>query len=122
MAFNLGKMVEGPSYAVLNEILGEYRTNEGFSRPSRYEILLLPPTGVRGTASNGGDVTNIFSKVMDPNKNAPCSIIANDFVVGDLTNFEDVVNFGKEVDVVTVEIENVNTDALEFLENLKKIE
>ena len=25
MAFNLGKMVEGPSYAVLNEILGEYR-------------------------------------------------------------------------------------------------
>ena len=64
MAFNLGKMVEGPSYAVLNEILGEYRTNEGFSRPSRYEILLLPPTGVRGTASNGGDVTNIFSKVM----------------------------------------------------------
>ena len=64
MAFNLGKMVEGPSYAVLNEILGEYRTNEGFSRPSRYEILLLPPTGVRGTASNGGDVTNIFSRVM----------------------------------------------------------
>ena len=64
MAFNLGKMVEGPSYAVLNEILGEYRTNEGFSRPSRYEILLLPPTGVRGSASNGGDVTNIFSKVM----------------------------------------------------------
>ncbi|MAP01670.1 MAG: 5-(carboxyamino)imidazole ribonucleotide synthase [Flavobacteriales bacterium] len=60
---------------------------------------------------------DIFSKVMDPNKNAPCSIIANDFVVGDLTNFEDVVNFGKEVDVVTVEIENVNTDALEFLEN-----
>ena len=64
MAFNLGKMVEGPSYAVLNEILGEYRTNEGFSRPSRYEILLLPPTGVRGSASNGGDVTNIFSRVM----------------------------------------------------------
>ena len=64
MAFNLGKLAEGPSYAVLNEILGEYRTNEGFSRPSRYEILLLPPTGVRGTASNGGDVTNIFSRVM----------------------------------------------------------
>ena len=64
MAFNLGKMVEGPSYEVLNEILGQYRTTEGYARPSRYEILLLPPTGVRGTASNGGDVTNIFSKVM----------------------------------------------------------
>ena len=60
----LGRTAVGPSFSVLNEILGEYRTNEGFSRPSRYEILLLPPTGVRGSASNGGDVTNIFSKVM----------------------------------------------------------
>ena len=64
MAFNLGKLAEGPSYAVLNEILGEYRTNEGFSRPSRYEIILLPPTGVKGSASAGGDPVNIFSKVM----------------------------------------------------------
>ena len=67
MAFNLGKMVEGPSYAILNEILGEFRTNDGFARPSRYEILLLPPTGARGTASNGGDVTNIFTKIMGQN-------------------------------------------------------
>ena len=64
MAFNLGKMAEGPSYAVLNEILGDYRTNDGFARPSRYEVLLLPPTGVRGSASDGGDPVNIFSKVM----------------------------------------------------------
>ena len=67
MAFNLGKMIEGPSYAILNEILGEFRTNDGFARPSRYEILLLPPTGARGTASNGGDVTNIFTKIMGQN-------------------------------------------------------
>ena len=60
MAFNLGKMVEGPSYAILNEILGEFRTNDGFARPSRYEILLLPPTGARGTASDGGDVTKPY--------------------------------------------------------------
>jgi len=67
MAFNLGKMVEGPSYAILNEILGEFRTNDGFARPSRYEILLLPPTGARGTASDGGDVTNIFTQIMGQN-------------------------------------------------------
>ena len=39
------------------------------------------------------------------------------FIVGDLTNYNDVINFCENVDVITVEIENVNVDALEFLEN-----
>ena len=65
---------------------------------------------------------DIFTKVMDPNKEAPCHRICNEFIIGNLTNFEDVVSFCKDVDVVTVEIENVNTDALEFLEkNGKKV-
>ena len=59
---------------------------------------------------------DIYTKVMDPNKNAPCHKICDEFIVGDLTNYDQVVNFCKDVDVVTVEIENVNTDALEFLE------
>ena len=60
---------------------------------------------------------DIFTKIMDPNKNAPCSKIADEFIVGDLTNYNDVINFCENVDVITVEIENVNVDALEFLEN-----
>ena len=57
---------------------------------------------------------------MDPNKNAPCNKICDEFIVGDLTNYDHVVNFCKDVDVVTVEIENVNTDALEALEKIGK--
>ena len=65
---------------------------------------------------------DIYTKIMDPNKNAPCHKICDEFIVGDLTDYEHVVNFCKDVDVVTVEIENVNTDALEFLEkNGKKV-
>ena len=65
---------------------------------------------------------DIFTKVMDPNHNAPASKLSDEFVEGDLTNYEDVINFSKDVDVLTVEIENVNTDALEFLEkNGKKV-
>ena len=65
---------------------------------------------------------DIYTKVMDPNKNAPCSKIADDFTVGDLMNYEDVINFCSDADLVTVEIENVNTDALAFLEkNGKKV-
>ena len=65
---------------------------------------------------------DIYTKIMDPNKNAPCNKICDEFIVGDLTDYDHVINFCKDVDVVTVEIENVNTDALEFLEkNGKKV-
>ena len=65
---------------------------------------------------------DIYTKVMDPNKEAPCQRICNEFTIGNLTNYEDVVSFCEDVDVVTVEIENVNTDALELLEkNGKKV-
>ena len=60
---------------------------------------------------------DIFTKIMDPNENAPSSKLADEFTIGDLTNYEDVINFCNDVDIITVEIENVNTDALEFLEN-----
>ncbi len=60
---------------------------------------------------------DIFTKVMDPNKNAPSNKLADEFIIGDLTNYDDVINFCQDVDVVTVEIENINTDALEYLEN-----
>ena len=33
--FNLGKMVEGPAYAVLNEIFSEFRSDDGVAVPSR---------------------------------------------------------------------------------------
>ena len=60
---------------------------------------------------------DIYTKVLDPSGEAPCKIASNDFQVGDLMDYETVVNFGKEVDILTFEIENVNTDALEKLEN-----
>lgn len=59
---------------------------------------------------------DIFTKVLDPSPEAPCKIASNDFHVGDLMDYETVVSFGKDVDVLTFEIENVNTDALETLE------
>ena len=60
---------------------------------------------------------DIYTKVLDPSNEAPCKVASNDFQVGDLMDYETVVNFGKEVDILTFEIENINTDALEKLEN-----
>lgn len=59
---------------------------------------------------------NITTYVMDPDKEAPCKDLCRKFVHGSLTDFEAVYNFGKEVDILTIEIEKVNVDALEKLE------
>ncbi len=60
---------------------------------------------------------DIFTKVMDASPEAPCKIACNEFVEGNLMDFDAVYNFGKDVDVLTIEIENVNVDALEKLEH-----
>ena len=59
---------------------------------------------------------DIQTYVLDPSDEAPSKMACNAFTQGDLMDFETVYNFGKQVDVLTFEIENVNVDALEKLE------
>lgn len=59
---------------------------------------------------------DIYTIVMDPSDDAPCRIACNEFVKGDLMDFKSVYNFGKKADVLTIEIEHVNVEALEKLE------
>ena len=59
---------------------------------------------------------DIYTKVLDSSNEAPCKISSNEFIIGDLLDFDTVYNFGKGVDVLTIEIENVNRAALEKLE------
>lgn len=59
---------------------------------------------------------DIYTSVLDPSNEAPCKIACNEFHQGDLMDYDTVVAFGKQVDVLTIEIENVNVDALETLE------
>ena len=63
--FNLGKVLEGTAYGVLNEILAEFRSDDGYALPSRYEVVILPPQGTRGQPK--GALNNVFSKVMEEN-------------------------------------------------------
>jgi 5-(carboxyamino)imidazole ribonucleotide synthase len=59
---------------------------------------------------------DIQTKVMDPSFEAPARLACNRFVQGDLMDYEAVVAFGKDIDILTIEIENVNADALAHLE------
>jgi 5-(carboxyamino)imidazole ribonucleotide synthase len=54
--------------------------------------------------------------VMDPDTNAPCKPYCHEFTCGSITDFDSVYRFGKRVDLLTIEIENVNTQALERLQ------
>lgn len=64
---------------------------------------------------------NIPFAVLDPDAHAPCSTLA-EFSQGKLTDFDTVMNFGATCDIITIEIENVNTAALkELVKQGKKV-
>ena len=59
---------------------------------------------------------NVNVRVLDPDPNAPCKNICDEFTVGSLTDYQTVYNFGKGTDLLTIEIEKVNVEALQKLE------
>ena len=58
---------------------------------------------------------NLEIDVLDPDESAPCRIIAHRFVQGDFRDYQTVLDFGRGCHLLTIEIENVNADALQRL-------
>ena len=54
--FNLGSFVEAASFAGLNEVFATFRGDDGFAKPSRYEVFFFPPVSKSRT--------NIFAQIM----------------------------------------------------------
>lgn len=54
--------------------------------------------------------------VMENDAECPAAHLCHHFTKGDIKDFDAVYNFGKGLDAITIEIENVNVDALEKLE------
>lgn len=63
---------------------------------------------------------NITAYVIDPDSNAPCKNLCAKFVNASFKDYNTVMDFGKSCDIITVEIEHVNTDALAELEKWGK--
>lgn len=86
--------------------------------PSRN--FVSPVIGILGGGQLGrmlvqkGMDWNLRLRTMDPDPEAPCSNMG-DFVHGKIRDFNDVVAFGEACDILTIEIENVNTAALKEL-------
>jgi phosphoribosylaminoimidazole carboxylase, ATPase subunit len=60
---------------------------------------------------------DIRTIVLDPSAEAPARFGCHTFFQGDLMDYDTIYQFGKQADLVTFEIENVNVDALERLES-----
>ena len=54
--------------------------------------------------------------VLENEPACPAAHLCHHFICGDIKDFDAVYNFGKELNAITIEIENVNVDALEKLE------
>ncbi|MFB9864725.1 5-(carboxyamino)imidazole ribonucleotide synthase [Rufibacter immobilis] len=59
---------------------------------------------------------NLYTLVLDPDENAPCRHLCEEFVHGDFKDYDTVYAFGKRCTLLTIEIEHVNVDALFQLE------
>ena len=58
---------------------------------------------------------NLDISILDPDPNAPCAHLVENFKVGKLTDTELVYEWGKQFDLITIEIENVSVEALKKL-------
>jgi 5-(carboxyamino)imidazole ribonucleotide synthase len=63
-----------------------------------------------------GSVKHLPMTIMEKSEDCPARIVCQHFVTGDITSYQDVLRFGEGVDIITIEIENVNVEALEKLE------
>ncbi|RQO30651.1 5-(carboxyamino)imidazole ribonucleotide synthase [Taibaiella sp. KBW10] len=59
---------------------------------------------------------NLNIAILEPSKDAPCAHLVPDFTTGDFKDYDTVYQFGKDKDIITIEFEDVNSDALAQLE------
>jgi 5-(carboxyamino)imidazole ribonucleotide synthase len=59
---------------------------------------------------------NLDIFIIDPDPHAPCSTLVENFQVGKLTDAELIYQWGKDLDLITIEIENVSVKALKKLQ------
>lgn len=59
---------------------------------------------------------NLHTSVLDPSAECPAATLASSYSRGEFADYNDVYEFGKSVDILTIEIEHVSTEALYKLE------
>lgn len=87
-----------------------------FSGNTNYTIGILGGGQLGKMLCQAASPWDLRIAILDKDPSYPAGSICNRFVPGDFNNFDDVYAFGKTVDVLSIEIEHVNIDALLRLE------
>jgi len=67
-----------------------------------------------------GSILDFDIRIMEQDADCPAASLTSKFHKGKITDYQDVVAFGEDCDIVTIEIENVNIQALAQLESSGK--
>lgn len=95
---------------------------EKITIPARY-ICGMKKAGILGGGQLGKMLLQAAANypvetfVLENDTECPAAHLCTHFIKGDITSFDDVYNFGKGLDAITIEIESVNEDALQKLED-----
>lgn len=63
----------------------------------------------------------VITHVMENDPHCPAAHLCHHFTLGNIQNYDDVIAFGTPLDLITIEIEAVNVEALEVLEGMGKV-
>ena len=67
-----------------------------------------------------GSKLGLNLNILEKDNTFPAFQVTNNFTFGSILSFDDVIKFGENNDIITIEIENVNLEALEELEKKGK--
>ena len=62
----------------------------------------------------------VKTKILDPNPNCSCAHLCDEFVVGDFNDYQTVLTFGQDCEVISIEIEHISVKALKELQKQGK--
>ena len=85
--------------------------------------FLMKKTGILGGGQLGRMLLQAAANypvetfVLEKDAECPSAHLCDHFIKGDITSFDDVYNFGKSLDAITIEIESVNIEALKKLDS-----
>jgi len=85
------------------------------SFPNKYKVGILGGGQLGKMLALAAGKWGLPIYILDASKDFPAGAYCTEFTEGSFKDFDDVYNFGKDMDIVTIEIEHVNTEALKQL-------
>ena len=85
--------------------------------PSQYKIGILGGGQLGKMLAQEASKLDMSIHFLDKDRSFPAAKVCPDFTEGDFNNYEDVLRFGRNMQVVSIEIEHVNTKSLHQLES-----